>query len=73
MFQDIDGHHIFVADITVDPRNLLPITDGGDRSLRPYADALETAILTGIVREPGKYGVEVDMAGSHFNIYSIQE
>jgi hypothetical protein len=73
MFQDIQGHHVFVADIAENPQNLLPITDGGDRSLRPYAHALETAILTGIVREPGKYGIEVDGQGSHYNIYAIQE
>jgi hypothetical protein len=73
MFQNIDGHTVFVAVIPNNPQNLLPITDGGDRTLRPYAAALETAILTGIVREPGKYGIEIDPAADHFNIYAIQE
>jgi hypothetical protein len=73
MFQTIDGHHVFVADITESPLNLLPIADGGNLLLRPYAQALESAILIGIVRTPGKYGIEVDALENHYNIYSIQE
>lgn len=70
MFQNIDGHRVFVVDLPSIPQ--LPITDGGIRSLRPYADALELAILQRIIKEPGKYGIEIDTP-NHYNIYVIQE
>jgi hypothetical protein len=71
MFQTIQGHRVFVVDLPKLPE--LPITDGGDRSLRPYADALELAILQRIIKEPGKYGIELTGLGTTYNIYAIQE
>jgi hypothetical protein len=71
MFQTIQDRNVFVVDLKVLPE--LPITDGGLPALKPYAAALELAILNGIIKEPGKYGIEVDPVKDWFNIYSIQE
>jgi hypothetical protein len=76
MFQTIQDKHLFVVDVPANPHSLLPITDGGNRLLRPYADALEEAILRGLVRTPGKYGIELEMAflsKGRWQIYAINE
>lgn len=77
MFQNIDGHHVFVVEITEPPMTLLPINDSGIRLLRPYADALQDAILYGMITEPGKYAIEFPesplLAWGPWSIYSITE
>lgn len=71
MFQTIDGRHVFVVELTQLPE--LPINDGGFPHLKPYAEALELAILSGIIRAPGKFGIELVDLGTNYNIYSVQE
>jgi hypothetical protein len=71
MFQTIDGRRVFVVEFSQLPE--LPITDDGLPALKPYASALELAILNRIITEPGKYGIEIDRLGMHYNIYAIQE
>jgi hypothetical protein len=71
MFQNIQDRNVFVVDLPQLPE--LPITDGGVPALRPYATALELAILTGIIKTPGKYGIEIDPIEDSYNIYAIQE
>lgn len=73
MFQNIEGTNVFVVDLTDHPRAYLPVHDGGNRLLRPYADALDAAIRTGVVTKPGKYAVEVNLLAQRWNVYKIEE
>ena len=59
MLQKIDGRTVFIVEIKQDPPELLPINDGGDEELAPYAQALDAAIRTGVIVEPGKYAIEL--------------
>lgn len=73
MFQVIDGRKVFVVDFDVMPE--LPIT-WSNSSEEPYAKALGAAIATGVVVEPGMYGIEVDTdvpgVDLTYNVYTIQ-
>jgi hypothetical protein len=71
MFQTIDGRNVFVVELAQLPD--LPITDGGIPHLKPYAEALELAILSGIVKAPGKFGIEITDLGTNYNIYEVKE
>lgn len=69
MFQVIDNKKVYVVDI---PNTFLtlPIIDGGIPELKPYADALDSAIKTGIIKEHGKYAIEITPLNM-YNIYAI--
>lgn len=54
--QMVDDKIVYVVDFDTMPD--LPIT--GTDVERPYADALTEAIRTGVISEPGKYGIHVD-------------
>ncbi len=76
MFQTIEGKLLFIVDLLTKPSSLLPIHDGGNRVLRPYADALQEAILMGLVTKPGKYGIEMQspLGGAlWWQVYAINE
>lgn len=38
-----------------------------------YAEALQAAIETGVITEPGKYGIHVDLKTKQWNIFKIIE
>jgi hypothetical protein len=61
---------MFVVDLPVLPK--LPIHDGGASELKPYAEALTTAIETGIVKEPGKYAIDF-ITATDWKIYTVNE
>jgi hypothetical protein len=71
MFQTIQGRDVFVVDLQELPQ--LPVNDGGSPELAPYAQALTTAIMQGVIKEPGKYGIEVTKSGEHWNVFAINE
>lgn len=71
MFQNIQGRKLFIVDLTEIPE--LPITDGGIKALKPYAEALDAAIREGVITEPGKYGIEIDYVLNRWNIHTIHE
>lgn len=73
MFQTVDHLEVYVVEFTDAPVNSLPIHDGGDRMLRPYADALDTAIRNGVITKPGKYGVHIDTDTNRWNVFAINE
>lgn len=58
MFQEIQGLSCYVVDLPVFPPPL-PIHDGGRPELTAYAEALNAAIATGQISEPGKYGINL--------------
>lgn len=75
MIQTIQGHTGFVAFLQELPEDL-PITDGGRPELKPYAEALTKAIRDGIIKEPGKYLIEVHymaLGEVGYNVYRIDE
>lgn len=73
MLQNVDGLDVYVVDITEPPLTLLPIHDGGERYLRPYADALDAAIRTGVITKPGKYGIYIDHVTNRWEVHLIIE
>lgn len=72
MLQNVDGREVYVVVIPEGP-SLFPFNDGGDPNLTPYAEALNAACLQGLVREPGKYGIEIDAFLNSWAIYKINE
>lgn len=72
MFQNIEGHEVFVVDI---PDNFLalPITAGWSQVLAPYAIALNQAIAQGLIQKPGKYAIEVLLDQDRWNVFAINE
>jgi hypothetical protein len=54
MLQVVDGHEVFVVDFDELPQ--LPITWDKPED-EPYARCLDNAIRTGVITEPGKYGI----------------
>lgn len=74
--QIVDGTEVFVVDLEALPE--LPIT-WSTAEEEPYAKALDHAIRTGVITEPGKYGIELEQAksrvdpNSHYSIHSIKE
>ena len=72
MFQEIDGKKVYVVEIPEGPSQF-PINDGGNPVLTPYAEALNNVYFQGLVREPGKYGIEVDPFFNSWAIHRIIE
>ncbi len=62
--QNIRGVEVYVVDFNVMPT--LPITGEGEE--RAYAQALTSAIASGLIAKPGKYGIELT-----YQIYTINE
>lgn len=55
MLQIVDDKEVYVVDLKTMPE--LPITWETPEE-EPFAKALGAAILTGVITEPGKYGIE---------------
>lgn len=72
MFQTIQGQYGFVVDLKDFPPEL-PINDGGMSLLTPYAQALNDAIIRGIVKEPGKYFIVVFHGGPIITPWTIHK
>lgn len=73
MLQTINDIEVFVVDFDTMPT--LPIT-WNTLEEKPYALALEDAIKTGKISEPGKYGIRITENLPHgwiYNIYTITE
>lgn len=70
MLQTIEGITVYVVDFDTMPE--LPIT-GRNETEGLYAEALTAAIQTGVIREPGKYGLEVNRLTRMFHVYNIIE
>lgn len=73
MLQNVDGKLVYVVVITEPPLTLLPVYSDENRFLRPYADALDDAIRSGIVKDPGKYGIWMNLLRTRYEIYKIVE
>lgn len=76
MFSIIQGHNGFVVDLTEEFPPEMPIHDGGRPELKPYAEALTNAIRDNIIKEPGKYLIEVyymALGQPGYNVYRINE
>jgi len=72
MFQVIQNRRVFVVDLTKGlPTE--PITWRDTPELKPYAEALQKALDNEIVKEPGKYGIEVDADHTYYVIHAINE
>lgn len=72
MFQTIEGRYGYVVDLFVVPKE--PIEDGGDEKLAPYTKALNEAIQTGIVMEPGKYFIFIEDTGqTDWKVFAVEE
>lgn len=76
MLQTIAGTEVFVVDLVTLPE--LPITwNNADEEL--YARALDHALRTNVITEPGKYGIELEPPksridrDSHYRIHRITE
>lgn len=73
MLQTIHGVTMFIVEFDTMPE--LPITWSNETE-KPYALALGAAIATGIVTEPGKYGITVQgdvETNMDYNIWSIKD
>jgi hypothetical protein len=71
MFQVVDGKSVYVVDFDELPKR--PIHEGDIPELRPYAKALDDALKTGIITEPGKYGIWINTAETRYEIFKIIE
>lgn len=68
--QIVDGTELYIVDLKTVP---LPNTWGFGRE-QDYAAALNQAIITGVIREPGKYGIHLSTDGTgRWNVYRIIE
>lgn len=72
MLQTIHGVTMFIVDFDTMPE--MPILWSNEEE-KPYALALNAAITTGIITEPGKYGITVntDNAELDYNIWTIAD
>jgi hypothetical protein len=74
MLQTVDGLDVYVVDFDTMPE--LPIT-WNTLAEKPYAKALDDAIRSNIITEPGKYGIALVPYSPHhhirYAIYAIQE
>jgi hypothetical protein len=76
MLQTVDGTEVFVVDLEALPE--LPIT-WNNAEEEPYAKALDHALRTGVITQPGKYGIELEVPksradyNSHYSIHLIKE
>jgi len=68
MLQTVDGREVFVVDFDTMPT--LPIT-WNTPDEKPYAMALVDAIQEGVIIEPGKYGIVIDVPIAGHNITYI--
>lgn len=71
MFHVIEGKKLYVVDLVEEPAR--PIQSGGDPQLLPYAIALEHALTDGMVKVPGKYGIEINLDNDTYMIHQILE
>lgn len=71
-FQTIQGRDVFVVDL-VDFPPPMPIHAGDSPELALYATALMTAIRSGVIKEAGKYAIEITDSGKHWNAFRIDE
>lgn len=80
MFQTIQGRPVYVVDLPTIPE--LPIYAINEPALpahnyktrlADYAVALNEAIRTGVITEPGKYAIEINEADKTWNIYTVNE
>lgn len=71
MLQIVDGRQVYVVDFDAMPE--LPITGVGEEI--PFARALTAAIESGLISEPGKYGIEVveEHGRLDYTIFAIVE
>jgi hypothetical protein len=71
MLQVIDGTPLYIVDLQKVPR---PNVQGAGIE-KPYADALNAAIIKGIITKPGKYGIYLDWVDGKvdYTIYAIIE
>jgi hypothetical protein len=74
MLQTINNRLVFVVDLPVDPKTLIPIT-WSTAEEEPYAKALSAAIWNELITEPGKYGIHLIQDGDkkRYSIYAIKE
>jgi hypothetical protein len=74
MIQEVDGKEVYVVEFDTMPE--LPIYWRTDEE-KPYALALATAIHTGTITEPGKYGIEFttedDEGNLQYQVYRVDE
>lgn len=75
MLQTVAGREVFVVEFDTMPE--LPITWSTEEE-RPYAQILGAAIMTGLITEPGKYGLAIEdpTPGSddlNFTVHAITE
>lgn len=70
MLQNVAGELVYVVEFDTMPE--LPIT-GRNEVEGAYADVLTKAISTGIISEPGKYGINIDWNTRYWNVYRIEE
>ena len=72
MLQTVDGYDVFVVDFDTMPE--LPITWNNSEE-EPYAKALQAAIQDGVIKEPGKYGIQIKHASplTTYTIHTIKE
>jgi len=69
MIQIIDDKAVYVVEFTSMPE--LPIVGTGMDQY--YAQALTSAIRQGIIKYPGKYGIEVDFNTMQWHAYELVE
>jgi hypothetical protein len=72
--QMVQGKMVYVVDLKTMPT--LPIVGTGYEQY--YAEALTAALEQGLIKIPGKYGIEIFFDGSmvrmmHWNVYRIDE
>lgn len=72
MFQEIDNRWYFVVDMPDFPPPM-PVHDGGDPSLTPYAEAFTAAINEGLVTGPGKFAIAVNHDQKRWTIFAITD
>jgi hypothetical protein len=80
MLQTIQGRTVYVVDLSEIPQLPIYAIDnprlpaiGYEPKLKPYAEALDAAIRQGVVRNPGKYGIEVNVPLNTWTIFAINE
>lgn len=70
MLQEIEGQLVYVADLKTMPE--LPITWETSEE-EPYARCLDNAIRTGVITEPGKYGIRFELDTQTYKMARIIE
>lgn len=72
MLQTVDGYEVFVVEFDTLPE--LPITWEKEEE-KSFALALGAALVTGVITEPGKYGIHIpaDEKPMLYSIFEIKE